>query len=146
MDKPLNLAIAALVLVLLGYATGRYVQPAKVVTETKEVIKEVQVVNKNVVTTEKEIKHPDGTVETDTTIQDKSTEQSTTLDNKDTLTTVTNAKPQWRLSAMAGKRSGQSLDQPMYGAIVERRILGPIFVGAWGTSGRDGGISVGLEF
>lgn len=50
--------------------------------------------------------------------------------------------PDWRLSGMVG------LDIPgahaVYGASVERRILGPIHVGAWGLSSGSFGVAAGV--
>lgn len=52
--------------------------------------------------------------------------------------------PDWRLSGMVG------LDIPgghaVYGGSVERRILGPIHVGAWGLSTGALGVSAGVSF
>jgi hypothetical protein len=55
----------------------------------------------------------------------------------------------WHVSALVG--AGVSL-KPLglgplvYGASVERRVLGPVFVGVWGLSSAAGGITVGAAF
>lgn len=136
------LALAAFVLV--GYAFGRYVQPARVVTETKEIVKTVEVVKHDTTTKTHEVKHPDGTVETDTTVVNRDTDISGTSSKSESKTIVDNTKPQWKVSGLAGYNF--STYEKVYGAEVDRRILGPIFVGAWGNTQHTGGLSVSIEF
>jgi hypothetical protein len=55
----------------------------------------------------------------------------------------------WHVSALVG--AGVSLKPfglgPLvYGASVERRVLGPVVVGVWGLSSAAGGITVGVAF
>lgn len=52
--------------------------------------------------------------------------------------------PDWRVGALIGV--DLSSPGPAYGLTVERRILGPIHVGAWGLSTGPVGISVGAEW
>jgi hypothetical protein len=66
---------------------------------------------------------------------------------------VTAEKPQWKVGPMVGVNLkelnvGQSLTTgPLsYGAHVERRIAGPVFVGAWGLSSGQAGVIVTVEF
>lgn len=58
--------------------------------------------------------------------------------------TVTAARPDWRVGPMVGFdfRSGTVA----YGGQVERRILGPVSVGAFGLSSGVAGVSLSLEF
>lgn len=52
--------------------------------------------------------------------------------------------PNWRVGGLVGvDLSGPS---PAYGGQVERRIIGPVYVGAWGLSSGQAGLSVGVEF
>jgi hypothetical protein len=126
--------ILLLVLVLLvGYAFGRYLQPAHEVIKTQTVTVEHEHTVTVVVT------KPDGT-STSTTTTDKGETAGTK-----TSTTIDNVKPQWKVSALAGLGLNSPIST-VYGGEVQRRILGPIFVGAWATTNRTGGISLGLEF
>jgi hypothetical protein len=134
-----------IIAIAVGYGFGRYVQPAKVVTVVKEVKTDNQVVDKNIVTTVTETKKPDGSDTIVTKTEDKSVDKTKENDTFNSTTTTTNQKTQWRVSALAGLRY-DNLTTPNYGAIVEKRLLGPIFVGAWGNSGKEAGISIGLEF
>lgn len=144
-------------LLLVAYALGKYTQPAIVVTkvETHEVIKYVEKEtktkqnNKDIVIVE--TRYPDGTVKKETHIVDKGTvvidkskEGSSEKDSSST-TVVSYNKPQWKAAALLGI-TDYSLDNRVYGLEVERRILGPIFVGAWGLTNKTIGVSAGLEF
>lgn len=122
----LSIAVAA----LIGYAFGRYAQPANVVVKTQEVVKEVEVVKHDTVTVTKEIKRPDGTDEIDTTVTDKDVSQKNLSESLQTSETISNQKPQWNLGILGGYNF-QDL-KPDYGITVDRRILGPIFLGVVG--------------
>lgn len=125
---------AALVLIgLLGYAIGRYVQPAKVVTQEKE----VEVVKHDTVTQIKEVTRPDGTKEKDTTITDRSTEVA----KKESKVVIENLKPQWMVSGTYGISA-----VPYYGAQVQRRIIGPVFAGVAANTRSEVFAVVSLEF
>lgn len=62
------------------------------------------------------------------------------------------ALPTWRVSALAGA----SLREPLLevpgaswavlGASVERRVAGPVYVGAWATTAGVGGVSLGVTW
>lgn len=146
-----------LVLLLVAYAFGRYTTPERVVTkvETHEVIKWKERIvkekqnDKDIVIVE--IKLPDGTIRKEThiidkgrVVIDKSKEGSDTKDSSTTTVTTYN-KPQWKAAGLLGI-ADYSLDNRVYGLEVERRILGPIFLGVWGMTSKEVGLSVGLEF
>lgn len=132
-------------LVLIGYGFGRYVQPAKVVVKTNTVTQTNDVIHDHIVTVTVTKTLPNGEKDTQTTTTNNTVinDKSTTSTQSSTVTTYN--KPQWKINAMAGLGTA-NLAQPIYGAQLERRIIGPIFAGAWGNSNREGGISLGLEF
>lgn len=134
-----------IIAIAVGYGFGRYVQPAKVVTVVKEVKSDTQVIDKNIVTVVTETKKPDGSDTIVTKTEDKSIDNNTENDTFSSTTTTTNQKTQWRVSALAGFHY-DSLPVPNYGALVERRILGPIFVGVYGKSDKEAGIAISLDF
>jgi hypothetical protein len=140
-----NSIIAGILLVLIGYATGRYLQPAQIETQIKEVIKEVEVVKKDTVTVVHEVKRPDGTVEIDTRTEDKSVITTQTDKKTEQQSIITNIKPQWKASGLAAVDFNNDR-RLTYGISVERRLLGPVFVGVQGYDNKMIGISVGLEF
>lgn len=133
--------IGGLILFAAGLGTGLYVKPAKVVTKTNTVTNDV--IHDHIITVTHTVTLPNGQKDTTTTttnntvINDKSSTNSSTV--------IVYNKPQWKVNALAGL-SASNLGTPIYGAQVERRILGPIFAGAWGTSDQRAGISLGIEF
>jgi hypothetical protein len=139
-----SITLAILVALGLGYSFGRYAQPAKEVIKTVEVVKTVETVKHDTVTVTKQIKKPDGTTETDTTTTDKDIETSKTNIAESSSETITNVKPQWKATGLLGYNV--STFEKVYGAEIERRIIGPIFVGAWANTQRTGGVSVSIEF
>jgi hypothetical protein len=146
-----------LILLLSAYAFGRYAQPASVITkvETHETIKYVEKKtttkqnNKDIVIIETRL--PDGTITKETHIVDKGTviidKSKESSDQKDSSseTVVSYNKPQWKAAALLGI-ADYSLDNRVYGIEIERRVLGPIFIGAWGLNNKTIGVSAGLEF
>lgn len=123
----------------LGYGAGRYLQPAKV--ETK--IKEVEVIKHDIKTVTHTVTKPDGSTDTTIVQVDKSTEDK----SKESQTTISNAKPNWLISATAGKSEGRDLlTNPTYGLVVQKRFMGPIYLGAYGNNNKEFGLALGMEF
>lgn len=157
--------------------TVKTVEVEKVVTVT-----EVQVVEKKIYVKDEArdvrretvtVTQPDGTtivkevVEDKTKTKESGTESSSmasstfTSDEKsastETLKVVTNAKPDWHLQIRGG--AGALIQSPFsvtgdVGIGIERRIVGPFFLGAYGNvqfdavaaRGFAAGVSLGLEF
>jgi hypothetical protein len=139
-----SITLAILVALGLGYSFGRYAQPAKEVIKTVEVVKTVETVKHDTVTITKQIKKPDGSTETDTTTTDKDVDTTNTSMTDKTSETITNVKPQWKATGLLGYNV--STFQKVYGAEIDRRIIGPIFIGAWANTQQTGGVSVSIEF
>lgn len=108
---------------------------------------------------------PDGTVTEESYILnddtkyvevDKSKNQSSTSDKTETTATSTqtstkSATADWRASALAGVNYGKVANQEfkdaiIYGASIERRLLGPVYGGAWGNTAKEVGLSLGVQF
>jgi hypothetical protein len=145
----------------------------KVVVQTKT---EVQVVHdvaiqKDVHIVRVETKAKDGTTTVTTTEDDKSKTQAQTKANATNATqqvvtkivyqdrevtkTVERLRPQWSVSLQPGFSLGTSqynllsalpVTHVMANVVVERRILGPVFMGVWGSSHADAGLSLRVEF
>ena len=128
-----------------AYAVGRYLQPNKVVTKVETVVKEVAVVKKDVQIIEKETKLKDGTIIKETTTIDKSQETTKKEDTTKSSVTVENSKPQWKVHGLAEKLN-KEITNPTYGVLIERRILGPAWVGVKYNTQSELGISIGVEF
>jgi len=65
---------------------------------------------------------------------------------------TTESRPNWSVTLLAGVQDGgkrlvDALPAPaVVGVVVERRILGPVSIGAWGTTARAAGLSLRLDF
>lgn len=165
--------IAGLALALLvGYAFGRYTTPTKVeikkeiVTVEKKVLdteelKRIELErNKKLRTVITEITRPDGTKEKTTRqIEVTSTTKNTDTQNKtheetdkETRQTETklveNNHSSLTISALAGL-DVLNLGSPqklIYGGHIQRSLLGPIGIGAFGMTNGVCGMSLGLSF
>lgn len=161
--------VVALVLLLTTFAAGRFSAPTKTITSTtahaeqttaktdthteaKTEAKTVIVYRDRTVVT-----HSDGTterrnVETTTTadkVADKTAERAadvvTKIDDKTALKTVQKDAPRLHINALAADDIAH-MGEPSFGAQVEYRIAGPVWVGVLGLSSGTFAVSVGLEF
>lgn len=95
----------------------------------------------HIITVVKEIKKPDGTTETDTTTTDNSIKREIEKNISEHSAPVKG--PTWLISA------GTSLDidrVQAYQVQVQRQILGPVFLGIYGSTRKEAGVSVGVLF
>lgn len=145
-----KLFILYAVCILAAFAAGRYsVQAPEVHTSAgiKEEIK--QDANKDTQThqTTVSVKTPDGTTKTTTTID------TTTKDKMDTAIATTTKVDQTiippkietlNVSFMAGVDF--SRQATVYGASVNKQLLGPITIGLFGLTNSTVGLTVGMSF
>ena len=149
-----------------GAAFGKFAGPSKVeykdkivyqdkiVTQTDE--DKTKDLNKNVVTTKTETDKPDGTKVIQTVTQDKSTLISSDKTDTKSTNTVNSteeksevkiySKNDWMLSVIATKDLSNLAAPFSFGGLIQRRILGPIYLGVLGTSNKEVGVGVGLSF
>lgn len=128
--------IACLLSAIVSAAFTQYYFP-KIQTKTVETTKEV--VRTDVQTVIKTVTHPGGDTESTTTIIDH-TQRIETAKKTD----VTITKKDW-LVAASYSTSIHTLE-PIYGVQVNRRILGPAYIGALLNNKGEVGLSIGLEF
>jgi hypothetical protein len=147
-----TITILVVVVAALAYATGRYIQPAKVITEVEvktEIVEvEVEKTKTEVRTIVKEVIKPDGTKETTTTTENiaetKKKNKKEAQSERKELKIVEGLKPQWKAQVLIGL---ENIEIPSYRVGVERRIVGPIFAGAYSnTNFQEYGLSVSMEF
>lgn len=167
-DRKLVTAGVALGLALglvAGAAIGRLMGPEKVQTSyVDRVVFKDRVVEKIVTAKAKtEVVYRDVTHKPDGTVVDRSIEKSVlsekasadrekTHEGKSTIEiqkTIT-ARPDWRVSAGVGASIVQPA-LPVYGPLVmqaevDRRIVGGLSVGVWGSTVGAAGVAVSLEF
>lgn len=126
------IGIAVLAALGLGYGIGRYVQSPRI--ETK--IEEREVIKTDVVTVIKESTNKDGTVVKETVIKDNSVKKS---DKEKSELIITNV-PQWRING------AYDINNRSYMLGVDRRVLGPIFIGAGYNTVGSVYVGVSVEF
>lgn len=142
-----KLALIGLVLFAVGGGVGYYATPTKTVTVTKVVTRTVRekIINRNVdVKIVRSIDEHGNPVVTITRI-DRSTEHSgsTTDGTSVTHTTTERVNKDWLLSgAYTLGRDGQ---KEIIGGL-SRRIIGQVYVGAFGTSEGRFGLGVTISF
>jgi hypothetical protein len=162
---------AVLVAVPLAFLTGRFVAPTRVQTRDVERVvyrdRTVSVAVAAKTETRAETRHtvrtrvtrPDGTREerTETTrgVDVERTEKTASAQTvererlvyRDRSVTVERSRPDWRVGALVGVDPFHQLSGSLlYGGHVERRVLGPVWLGAWGLSSRAVGLSLSFEF
>lgn len=129
-----NLAITAVVSLIVGAAACRYFWPV----ETKIEVQERVLVRNDIRTVTRTITKLDGTQETVTERIDNSTTNSSR-----NSTTVIN-KSTYLVGASIGTK-GLKL-QPTYGINAAIRVLGPVFAGLYGRTDGEIGLTLAIEF
>lgn len=131
-----KLLIAFTVGAMVAGAGVAYWRP-RIVTKVETV--EKQVVKNNIQTVVRTVERPDGSREIIKTINDTSTR----TEDKTSLKEVYK-QSDWAVGLSAGTRL-TDID-PVYALHVQRRIIGPIFAGAYGRTDGEVGLSVLVTF
>lgn len=127
-----NILVTIFVTAALSAAVTRYYFPKTVVK-----VEEKQVIKKDIRTVIREVKGKDGTTVTETEIIDNSTER------RDKTREVF-ARKDWVLSTSYGLREFKQ--EAVYGLQVQRRIIGPFYLGASATADKVYSFTLGMEF
>lgn len=158
---------------VVGELHGRRSAPAQVETRDRVVYQD-RVIEKRVEVAAKvetaqtrrhmvrtRVTRPDGTREERTELHvgadTTKAEQTTHVDareetrhvTRDTEVVVEHVRNDWTVSTLVGADASLVLRgelRPIFGGLVQRRVLGPVSVGAWGLSSGAGGVSLSLEF
>lgn len=131
-----SVLILVVLVAICSAGITRYVFP-KVEFKQVEVTKEV--VRNDIKTVIRTIERPDGTKETVQETTDKSVKKETS--SKETLIA---SKNQWMFGI--GVRMNPMDKDVFYDLHVQRRIVGPFFLGASASTDKTVGVSVGMEF
>lgn len=150
---------------VLGLAIGRFTLPSKVI-EKERIVYQDKIIEKKVTTSNTQKKDhkvytkiektlPDGTK----TVETKIVNDSSLNNNTNIVSDKTEDKSQVSESEKSITRSQQStlislamkvdLNQTSklaYGLSVNQRVLGPVYLGAFGFTDKSFGLSVGLAF
>lgn len=163
---------AGIAILAVGFLSGRYSTPTKTVIKVEEKIVTREVVkykesksrdedrNKETVIIETIL--PDGTKKVEKRIVDKSkietasnkegSKDSSTEISKKTEETVTHQNNEWNVALLAGVNTQDDLlkKEIGYGLLVQRRIIGPFYLGGFGvglgSSSQTYGFSLGGSF
>lgn len=132
-----NVAILVLIVAIASAGITRYYFPQ---LEYKNVEVTKEVVRNDIRTIVRTIERPDGTKETTEETVDKSIKKETS--SKETLIA---SKNQWMFDIGARAKLSER-DNILYDLQVQRRILGPFFLGVRGSTDKSVGVSLGMEF
>lgn len=123
-------------------AIHRETRTTKYADGREETIK-VEDINVSKVVTEQTVKYVDREVKTtETRYVDRTVDVHHTIEK---TKTVEAAKPDWRVGAVVGVNLSD-ITKPVYGGLVERRIIGPVSVVGMGLSNGTASIGVTMEF
>jgi hypothetical protein len=120
----------------------RYYFP-QVTVETKTVEVQKDVIRNNIVTITSTMKLPNGEVDTTTKTIDNTVHVDT--DTKTSQSMQLSPQKNWFVGAEASI-TGINFANPAYGVFVNRRILGPFYLGGSVNTKGEFGVSVGMEF
>jgi hypothetical protein len=133
--------IGIIVLVVVSYSVGRYMSPEKIKTEIKTVEVEKVVTKterKRIHITEDEEGMMDALIIIDSSTQEN-THENSFAEEKEVI-----IRDDYNVSIMAG--AGLPYTNPVFGASIQKRFIGPVTLGVWGLSNKTGGVSIGLNF
>lgn len=167
-----KLVASMAVLVLVSFASGRYLVPEKIKIEKQIVTVEKKTEDKKIAdttnihkdktytktSTTKKNKDGSSVTTTTTTVQDKtksdhdsiSSDRDTSVASSSNTQTkeVTTSSSKVNFGLMTGPdlSHGLNMNTIVYGGYFNRPILGPITMGVWGLSNSTYGVSMGLTF
>lgn len=137
-----TIIIVAILSLLASFATGYYLAPDKIKTETRTVE-----VEKIVIQVKHEVKtvtvKPDGS-STTTTVTDTNTHSNTDSNSSTISKDIPINKNTLSISALVGT-TGIPFGTQVYGLSVSRNFIGPIRLGIFGMSDKTFGFSLGLD-
>lgn len=126
-----------IIVLLVGIGIGGivvYKYKPHLMTQTQTIVKNVM--QDHIITVTKTIVQPNGTKEIDTTITDNS------IHTDNSNITIIKA-PNWHVGLGASTEIDLS---PVYSLQIEKRIAGPLFIGARAETKGTIGITIGIEF
>lgn len=155
--------LVIITVLVFGITIGRFTLPAKIVEkehivyQDKIIEKQVEVINvkkkDHKIYTKIEKQSPDGTktiethITTDNSVDitdnktNSTTKATTTVEDKTKETTYSTQNTLVLLGVKTSPNVGYD-----YGLFINKRLLGPVYVGAFGFTDRSFGLNVGLSF
>lgn len=142
-DNRVNIIGIVLILIIGGFAAGWYSKPeTKTVDDTKTEEKDKTKTEDHKKTTI--VKDKDGN-ETTTIIDDSTTTSNHSKDSESKKETTVTSHSKINVSALAAIDT-KSQPIPLYGISINKELIGPITVGAFGLTSGVVGISIGINF
>jgi hypothetical protein len=127
--------VSVLALCTLSFAAGRYLQPpAKTVDSTKQTEKQKETKKHTVIVKDKDGKET-------TTVDEETKTDTKKTDDKHVEVA---ARKTLNVSALVGYNVQRGAQ--VYGVGINKEVLGPVSVGAWGLSDGTIGVSAGMSF
>ena len=126
--------IVLLIVFAAGFLSAKRTVKPQIVTVEKQVV----VQHDNIITHTVTVKAPNGQITTDTTTTDKSVTDTHTQE------TTKTADKQWLVAGFAGYDFKNKNE--VYGGEVQKKLVGPVAIGAWAMTNGSIGISIGVEF
>lgn len=149
---PKALVFLIMIVFVIGASVGYQSKPEKVRVETKTEIKEVLVQDEartlNQVQRIIEKTRPDGTKIKKTRIETKAAaEIQTVKESEARLAERRDVKTERRasISALVGLPLTEVARGPVFGAAIQKPLLGPFLIGVWGFTDLRFGASIGLD-
>lgn len=131
-----TILVTAVASLAIGAGLDRYLRPLPG-TQTVEVTRDV--VRTDVRTIVKVVEKPDGTKESITETVDHSVNTNTSSSSSTIY-----LKPNWLVGATVASKLAKL--EPVYGVLVQRRIIGPVFAGGSVKTDGEFGLTIGMEF
>lgn len=141
----------------VGFSAGHFLGPERVETKTEIVTVQhevkVQARAREVVRYVEKVTQPNGTITERSSEREVSKVDTTTKSDASSSATTerkVELRPDWRVGILAGatwKEPALTIAGPLVlGVQVERRIIGGVSLGAWGSTQGAAGASVSIEF
>jgi len=147
MDNIKKYSLISLFSLLFGVGISYLYLPPKIETKFEQIVKEVEVIKKDIVYVTKKITTPDGTVIEETRTEDKTVVESETNVVTKSETSTDNRK-QWKIGITAGASPSdlKNKESILYGISIEKRYIGPFFVGGYYRPNSNNEIGVALSY
>lgn len=146
MSRVVKYGLIGLAIFVSGFGVGTFLRPGSKTQTQVTNTQENKHTQRNIVTTIKRERKPDGTQTTTVVKVDKSHDETQTHTQETNKTETTRGAPATRDWQVSGGILGSLDGQRDYWGMVQRRVLGEIYIGAMGTSRGQAGVGITIRF
>lgn len=150
--SPDSEVVVIAVALIIAFAVGRHsvtlLSAVETVETTHEDTKKQEEVATHTQVKTVVVKQPSGQETTTTTtdiVADDKSDEAQVSDTKIEQTVTPQKRPTLNVSLLAAQNV-YALGVPLYGISVQKEVLGPVTIGAWGLNNGTVGLSIGLNF